>query len=499
MADGGSSEASVGIVARKFAANDPRICFTRLDINKGIVGNSNAALSLATGDYIAFLDHDDLLPPFSFFEVAKAINEHPEVEFIYSDEDHISEKIKYRFEPHFKPEFCPDTLRSYNYICHLIVVKKSLFDELGGFREGFDGSQDYDLILRITEKAKTIIHIPKVLYHWRVHPSSLSYDIDGKLIAVEAAKKALNDHLHRLGVSGVVEPGLFLTSYKISYTIVGHPLVSIIIPTLNHFDMLKTCIDSILAKTTYKNYEVFLVDTGSTNQNVFDYYKELTINHSFIHLLKDNRPFNYSAVNNLAVTKTKGDILLFLNNDVEVINDDWIERMLEQAQREAIGAVGAKLYYPDGRIQHGGIIGGLYGVAGHAHRYFPQKAHGYVGRLQIIQNLSAVTGACLMMRRKVFEEVGGFDDRFALEFNDVDLCLKIIQRNYRIIWTPYAELYHHESKTRGYEDTQEKYERFVKEINLFKTRWKEFLEKGDPCYSPNLTLKREDFSINTSS
>ena len=491
----GSGGLKVSIIVGEYVVKDSRIKFTPLDSDQGITNILNAVLKQATGDYVAFLDHDARLPPFSVLEIAKVINDQPDVDFIYSDEGRVDVDSGQLIGYYFKPGFCPDTLLSYNYIGHLSVVKKSLLDQLDGFWGGFDSSSDYALVLRITEKAKKIIHIPMVLYYGREHRNALDYSNDGQIIAIETDKQALKDHLNRLGISGEVASGLIPMTYKISYTIVGYPIVSIIIPTINHLRIVKKCVDSILTKTTYKNIELLLVDTGSTEANVFRYYEELINKYSFIQLLYDKRPFNYSAVNNLAVTKSKGGILLFLNNDVEIINGDWIERMLEHAQRETVGAVGAKLYYFDGRIQHGGIIVGICGVAGHAHKNFPRQATGYMGRLKIIQNISAVTGACMMMRRNVFDAVGGFDDRYMLAFNDVDLCLRIIEKNYRVVWTPYAELYHYESKTRGYEDTPEKQERFAREIVLFKSRWKAFLEQGDPCYNPNLTQEREDFSI----
>ncbi len=495
IADGASTKKHVKEILDNYVKKDSRIKVKYLPENKGIAGNSNEALSLATGDYVALLDHDDLLAPFALFEVAKAINENPDEDFIYSDEDKISEDGTKRLDPHFKPDFAPDTLRSYNYIRHLSVIKKSLLDEVGWFKEGFDGSQDYDLILRATEKAKKITHIPKILYHQRIHENSTGKNLNSKLYANESAKKALKDHLDRIRLKGHVRDGLFLGFYKIDYAIDYDYKVSIIIPNKDHKEDLERCINSILAKSTYKNYEIIIVENNSTEEETFKYYENLKNNHGNIFVLEWKNAFNYSAVNNFAAKHAKGEILLFLNNDTEVISKNWLEEMIQYAQRKDVGAVGAKLYYPDDTVQHGGVILGIGGMVGHAHRFFPKNSPGHFGRLAIVQNLSAVTGACLMMRKEVFNEIDGFDESYPLAVSDVDICLKAIDKGYLVVWTPYAELYHHELKTRGYDDTPEKQLRSQKEIELFKSKWGKYLEKGDPYYNPNLTLDREDFSI----
>ncbi|AWB09765.1 Glycosyltransferase, GT2 family [Thermodesulfobium acidiphilum] len=494
IADGASKEAYVKDVLEEYIKKDDRIKVKYLSENKGIVGNSNEALSISTGDYVALLDHDDTLAPFALFEVVKAINENENADFIYSDEDKISEDGTKRFNPHFKPDWSPDTLRSYNYIAHLSVIKKELLNEVGWFREGYDGSQDYDLILRCTEKAKKIVHIPKILYHWRISQNSTAQNPNSKLYAFESAKKLLKDHLDRIRLKGKVRDGLFLGSYKIDYDITRNYKISIIIPNKDHKEDLERCINSILSKSTYKNYEIIIVENSSTQEKTFKYYEYLQNKYNNIFILEWKDAFNYSAVNNFAAKYAKGDILLFLNNDTEVINKNWLEEMIQYVQRKDVGAVGAKLYYPDDTIQHAGVIIGMLGIAGHSHRYFPKNSFGYFGKLGIVQNLSAVTGACLMMRKDVFNEVGGFDEEYPLVFNDVDICLKVRGKGYLVVWTPYAELYHHESKTRGFEDTPEKQERFKKEIELFKKKWGYILENCDPYYNPNLTLEREDFS-----
>lgn len=494
IADGGSKEVHIRDVLKEYAQKDSRIKVKFLDENKGIAGNSNEALSMAEGEFVALLDHEDVLPPYALFEIVKTINKNEDADFIYSDEDMITSDGGTRIDPHFKPDWSPDMLRSFNYITHLSVFRKDLLEKVGYFREGYEGSQDYDLILRATERARRIIHIPKVLYHWRLSNTSVAGNAYVKLYAYESAKKALCDHLARTGLKGKVENGPFQGYYRIIYKLEDNPMVSIIIPNRDHLNELKRCITSILNKSTYNNYEIIIVENGSKDENTFEYYKELS-RYKIVRIITWAEPFYYSTVNNFAVRQARGKILLFLNNDTEVINSDWLESMLEHSLRKDVGAVGAKLYYPDGKIQHGGVILGIGGVAGHSHKYFFKDSFGYKGRLKIIHNLSAVTGACLMTRKEVFEEVGGFEEEFAMAFNDVDLCLKMRQKGYYIVWTPYAELYHHESKTRGYDDTHEKKERFRREVWLFQRKWKDVLAKGDPYYNPNLTLDREDFSI----
>jgi len=497
IVDGGSTEKYIKEILDNYSKMDKRIKVKYLSENKGIVGNSNEALNLATGDYITFLDHDDLLPPFALFEVVKAINENPDVDVIYSDEDKIGLDGK-RFDPYFKPDWNPDLLKSANYITHLFVIKKELLDNIGWFREGFDGSQDYDLILRATEKAKEIVHLPKILYHWRVWGNSSSFSPETKMYAYNAGKKALEEHLKRLSLNGKVEilkP--FYGWYKITYEIKETPLISIIIPNKDNINLLQNCLESIYKKSTYKNFEILIVENNSVEEKTFRFYEEIEKRFKNLKIIYYDKTFNWSAINNYAVNYSRGEVLLFLNNDTEATNGDFLERMVEHLQREEVGIVGAKLYFPDNTIQHAGVIVGLGGVAGHSHKHFPRNHPGYFGRLISIQNLSAVTGACMMVKRRVFEEVGGFSEEFPVTFNDIDFCLKVREKGYLIVWTPYAELYHYESKTRGYDDTPEKQERFKREIERFQKKWKSFLEKCDPYYNPNLSLDGEgrDFSI----
>lgn len=471
---------------------DPRIKVRFLESNAGIVGNSNAALELVSGEYIALLDHDDTLAPFALHAVATALNENPTADFLYSDEDKLNFDGD-RVEPNFKPDWSPETLQSRNYICHLSVFHRDLMQELGGFRPGFDGAQDHDLILRATERARRIIHIPQVLYHWRMHRQSTAADASSKGYAHAAGKRAVQEHLDRLGIDATVHDGAVPGMYHVVHHLRTQPLVTVIVPNKDAVEMLARCVDS-LAKSSYANYELLIVENGSTRPETFAYYRQLE-KQPHIKILEWTRPFNYAAVNNFAAVQARGELLLFLNNDIEAVNPDWLERMVKIGVQPGVGAVGAKLYFADDTIQHAGIVIGMGGIAGHSHGSFPREAAGYMQRLRFTQNVSAVTGACLLCPTKVFREIGGFDEGFVLAFNDVDLCLQILSRGYRIVWTPFAELYHFESKTRGYEDTPEKLRRFQREVDLFQMKWSQFLKKGDPHYNPHYRLDRPDFAL----
>lgn len=495
LADGSDGEhAYVGDICGKLAEKDPRVCYRKLEKNGGISENTNACLEMATGGYIGLFDHDDLLHPFALSEYMDVI-EAQGADMIYSDENTFHETPKDAYWPHFKPDFAPDTLRSYNYICHFTVFSRELLEKAGGgFRKAFDGSQDYDLILRLTEQAKHIVHVPKVLYYWRSHAESTASGIDAKPYVTAAARAALTEHLERTGLKGTVTDALIPSTYRIRYEIEGEPLVSIIIPNMDHAEDLRKCLTSIREKTTWRRWEVIVVENNSVEAETFDYYRELRKDDRFrvIHW-KDK--FNYSAINNFGAAQAAGDYLLLLNNDIEVITPEWLEEMLMFAQRKDVGAVGAMLYYPDDTVQHAGVILGIGGVAGHAHKFFPRGDYGYASRMAIAQNLSAVTAACVMIPRTVWEQVGGLDEGYAVAFNDVDLCMRIREKDLLIVWTPYAELYHYESKSRGEEDNAEKQRRFKGEIDRFMDRWSDALEAGDPYYNPNLTLLREDFSF----
>jgi len=499
MADGNSKPGTKKVLS-DWAEKDHRIRIKFLDENKGIAANSNEALSLAQGEFITFLDHDDCLSPFALFEVVEALQQYPGVDLIYSDEDQISMDAKKRYSPHFKPAFSPDLLRSINYITHLVVVRKTLGDKIGWLRNGYEGAQDYDFVLRAGEQANEVLHIPKVLYHWRHWQSSTTNTSIAsplaKRSANEAGKRALKEHLERCGLNGTVQDGPDPTTYQVKYCIEGNPMISIIILNRDHAEELNNCITSIRNKSTYDNYEIIVVENGSLEEQTFRLYDELKQNRS-IRIIEYKEPFNFSCANNFAVGNTIGDVILFLNNDIEVISHDWLERMLEHVLRREVGIVGSKLYYPDGKIQHAGVIIGIGGFAGHSHKRSLGKAPGYINRLRLIQNYSAVTGACLMMRKAVFYEIGGFDEKYDLALSDIDLCLKALSANYLIVWTPYAELIHRESVTRGYEDDENKQRRFKGEVDRFKRRWSTVLERGDEYYNPNLTLSAEDFSIDS--
>jgi len=488
LADGGDN---IEVKNYLDSLTDPRIVVKHLAGNGGIVGNTSAALHLTSGDYTAFADHDDTLAPFALNEIVAAINRQPEADFLYSDEDKLDFESR-RVEPMFKPDWSPETLRARNYICHLVCVKSALAKEIG-FRSGFDGAQDHDFVLRCTERAKCIVHIPAVLYHWRMHAQSTAAFKSSKNYAFDAGKRAALDHLTRCGIDGSVHDGPILGTYQVVYHLRTQPLVSVIVPNKDHPEMLTRCVES-LANSSYANYELIIVENGSERSETFAYYRELEAQ-PHIRILKWSKPFNYAAVNNYAARQARGELLLFLNNDIDAINPDWLEAMVKQGIQPGVGAVGAKLYYADDTVQHAGIVVGMGGVAGHAHLNYPRAAAGYTQRLLLTQNVAAVTGACLLCPRPVFEQLGGFDEGFVLAFNDVDLCLQILAAGHRIVWTPEAELYHLESKTRGYEDTLEKQMRFRRESDLFHLKWGGFLAAGDPYYNPHYRLDRSDFAL----
>jgi GT2 family glycosyltransferase len=488
LVDGGSTSRHVKRTLTGFSRCDERIRYVRLWRNQGIVGNSNAALKRATGEYVAFLDHDDTLAPFALYEVVKALSASRDADFLYSDEDKIPAAGRARYGPYFKPSWSPDLFLSVMYTCHLGVYRRSLVDRLGGLRAGFDGSQDYDLTLRVTEATDKIVHIPKVLYHWRSVEGSVASSVHEKRYAYEAAKKALGDALERRQIAGRVEDGRELGCYRVRRAIRGTPLVSIVIPIKNRADLLQRCILSIRDKTGYEHYELIVVDNQSDDPSTIEYLEQLK-REPHVRVLPYDHPFNFAAINNLAAELANGEMLLFLNNDTEVKVPEWLEAMVEQAQRPEVGAVGAKLLYPDNTVQHAGVVLGLRrGVAEHAYKGLPDDDPRYFQNLHVIRNYSAVTGACLMTRKQLFQEVGGFDaEHLPVAFNDVDLCLRLRERGYWIVYTPYAVLYHHESATRGRElDPSEE--------DYMKTRWKAAIE-DDPFYNPHLTRDLHDFSL----
>ncbi len=475
---------------------DKRIKYKFLGENKGIAGNTNECIKMATGDFIALFDHDDLLPVFSLYEIVKCINEHPEVEFIYTDEDKITTLDKPRFNPHFKPDFSLDFLRANNYICHFSVFKKELMDKLGGERGKYDGAQDFDIILRVSELTKNIIHIPKVLYHWRVHPNSTAQaEIQSKPYAFEAGIPAIEDHLKRMGLKGTVEHGASLGTYRIRYEFEGNPKVSIVIPNKDEKETLKKCIESILNKTTYENYEIIVVENNSETEEIFDYYKEIEQNPKIKIVKYEEKGFNYSKIINLGVKNSEGEFIVQLNNDTEIETEDWLEDMLGFCSREDVGAVGVKLFYPDNTIQHAGIVFGVDRVATHLFRGLPRHLHGYFARESSIQDFSAVTGACMMAKKSTYEEVGYMDENLPVAFNDLDFCLKIRETGKLIVYDPFVTVIHYESKTRGYENTPEKVARFEAEIEKFQNKWKKIYEEGDPYYNINFSKNSCQYEI----
>ena len=475
---------------------DERIKYTFLGENKGIAGNTNECIKLATGDFIALFDHDDLLPVFSLYEVVKCINENPDVEFIYTDEDKITTLDKPRFNPHFKPDFSLDFLRANNYICHFSVFKKELMDKLGGERGKYDGAQDYDIILRVSELTRNIVHIPKVLYHWRVHPNSTAQaEVESKPYAFEAGIPALQDHLKRVGLKGKVEHGASLGTYRIRYEFKGEPKVSIIIPNKDGKETLKTCVESVLNKTTYKNYEIVIVENNSETEEIKEYYKELEKNEKIKVITYPEKGFNYSKIINFGVKNSDGEFIVQLNNDTELETEDWLEDMLGFCSREDVGAVGVKLFYPDNTIQHAGIVIGVDTIAAHLFRGLPRHVPGYFARESSIQDFSAVTAACMMAKRSVYEEVGYMDESMPVSFNDLDFCLKIRETGKLIVYDPFVTLIHYESKTRGFPDTPEKVAKFQEEIDKFQKKWKKIYDEGDPYYNVNFSRKSWNYDV----
>ena len=482
-------------ILKRYAKTDKKIKVRLLSRNKGISGNSNEAFKLADGEFMGLLDHDDLLAPFALFEVVKALNNDKTLDFIYSDRDMISPE-GFRYNHFFKPDWSPDYLLSQNYLCHLNIIRKKLVDKIKGFRKKYDGAQDYDLFLRVTELTDKIMHIPKILYHWRASKNSAAVSLDNKPYAETATIKVLQEAVRRRGWNGKAVQGLTRGLYRIKFQVKGNPKVSIIIPTQDKGETLKACIDSILKLTTYKNYEIIIVDNNSSEEATFAYYKELK-KISNLKLLKFNKAFNFSEINNYAASKTRSDYLLFLNNDVKVISGDWLEIMLGFAQRQRTGAVGARLSYFNNTIQTAGLAIAEKGKILRLHNRYPKDDNGYGSRILSTQNISAISGACMMVRRDVFNEVGGFAGEYAVNHGDIDFCLKLRQKGYLIVYEPHAELYHHESLTRGLDgEDNEKMKRQIRETKSLLKKWGHVFGRTDPYYNPNLSQNKEDFSIN---
>ena len=481
-------------VLAEYSAGDSRVRFCNLKENLGIAENTNRAFAMAKGEFVGLLDHDDLLAPNALYEIVNALQDHPQADALYTDEDKVTTELDEHFQPHLKSDFNLDLLRSNNYICHFFVVRKSIVEKTGGFRKEFDGAQDYDFIFRCTENAGEVLHVPEILYHWRTHKASTADNPASKMYAFEAGKRAIEAHLERTGTKGEVSHTQDLGFYRVKYPVQGEPLVSVIIPNKDEKETLQTCLESLKKNTSYQNFEIIIIENNSTTEEIFKYYKELSRDQQ-IHLLRWGKEFNYSAINNFGVAHARGEYLLFLNNDVKSIEPDWMEEMLGVCQRPEVGGVGAKLIYPDNTIQHAGCVIGMGGIAGHMFVDMPADRTGYLHKASLLQDMSAVTAACLMMKKEVFEQAGGFTEELAVAFNDVDLCLKVRKNNHLVVYDPYAKLYHMESKTRGAEDSKEKVRRFQTEIEYMRCHWMDILKNGDPYYNKNLSLTKWNYSL----
>ena len=500
LADGSDdAHAFVGRICQEYRQKDSRIKYQKLAKNEGISGNTNECYKMATGNYIALFDHDDLLHPCVLFAYMQAICE-KDADYIYCDEATFKgNSINHMITLHFKPDFAPDNLLANNYICHFSVFSRELLESGELFRSQFDGSQDHDMILRLTAKAKHIVHVPRILYYWRSHKGSVASSIDAKTYAIDAAKGAVADHLTKLGYRNfeIESTRAFATIFRIKYELTSRPLVSIIIPNKDHVDDLSRCVESIINLSTYDNYEIVIVENNSETAEIRTYYEEIS-RHPRVQVVEYKGDFNYSKINNFGVQYAKGEYLLLLNNDTEVITPDWMEELLMYAMRKDVGVVGAKLYYPDKTIQHAGIVIGLgaHRTAGHTHYRIPEANVGYMGRLCYAQDVTAVTGACMMVSKALYEELGGLDESFTVALNDVDFCLRVREKGLLNIFTPFAELYHYESKSRGSDKKDERALRYQQESDRFRVKWADALAKGDPYYNPNFSLDHSDFTVN---
>ena len=497
IADGSTNDFVEKYVYEHYFSYGDKIKFQKLDQNYGISGNTNKAFEMATGDYITVYDHDDTLELDCFYEIVKALQEY-RYDVLYTDEDKFDDSTKMYNDPNLKPDFSEDLLRSHNYITHLFIVNKKIVDEVGYYNSDFDGSQDYDYIFRCVEKANAVYHIPRVLYHWRMHPESTAQNPESKLYCYDAGKRAIEAHYKRVGVEASVElmPKPLYGFYHTTYSTKDNPLVSILIPNYNHKHILKTCIDSLYNVNTYKNFEVVIVENNSTEKEIFEYYEELKKLHDNIQVVTYKGEFNYSKINNFGMKYTNGDYVLLLNNDTEMISPTALSEMVGCILRPEVGAVGAKLLYEDDTVQHAGVVIGFSGYAGHVNHGINKDDYGYMLRARVNCNYSAVTAACMMVKKSVFNQVGGFDEQFVVACNDVDLCLKICKEKYLIVYNAFALWHHYESKSRGYDDaSQEKMWRFNKEVEKFQTKWKDVLVHGDPYYNKNWNIKLGAFRL----
>ena len=497
LSDGSGANSPIAGLLEALVASDERIKVVSHEESLQISENTNAAIEIATGDYIAFADHDDELTPNALFECVKALNKNRDIKVLYSDEDKMSMDGHKFFQPHFKPDYNPDLLCTVNYICHLFVVDRKVIEQVGTLRKEFDGAQDYDFIFRCIEAVspEEICHVPKILYHWRCHEESTAENPESKTYAFESGKRAIEEHYRRTGIDAEVYQGEFLGLYRTRFHRDHDPLISIIIPNKDHIDDLKRCMDSIDQKSTYKNYEYIIVENNSTDDATFQYYKKLEAENPKAHVVYWDKEFNYSAINNYGAVFAKGEYLLLLNNDTEIINEDCLEELLGYCMRSDVGAVGARMYYEDDTIQHAGVVIGFGGIAGHCFVLQPRGTTGYCHRIICAQDYSAVTAACMMVKKEIFDAVGGLSEDLQVAFNDIDFCIKVRDYGKLVVYNPYAELYHYESKSRGLEDTPEKIARFNKEIATLEQHWPDIFRKPDPYYNPNLTLDSQDFSL----
>lgn len=495
LSDGSGADSPLQDYLKKLQSQDSRIKNIYSGEQLRISQNTNAALQQAAGDFIVFADHDDLLAEDALYECAKAVNEHPAAELIYSDEDKVSMNGKRYFQPHFKSDYNPDLLCSMNYFCHLVAVKRTLAEKAGYLNPEFDGAQDYDFVLRCVEQTEQIYHIPKVLYHWRAHADSTAENPESKRYAFEAGKRAVQAHYDRMGIPAEVTEGEYPGLYRTIYQWKEQPLVSVLIPNKDHIKDLGQCIQSIEDKSTYRNLEYVIIENNSEEPETFAYYKKLEAENKKVRVVYFEGEFNYSAINNFGAKAARGEYLLLLNNDTEIINPDCIWQMLGYCMREDVGIVGARLYYPDQTVQHAGVIIGYGGIAGHAFIGFGRAENGYFSRIICAQDYSAVTAACMMTKKAIFEQVGGLTEELKVAFNDIDYCMKVREAGKLVVYNPYAELYHYESKSRGLEDSPEKKERYYREMEYFVKKWRKIMQEGDPYYNPNLTLSKADFSL----
>ena len=494
IADGSEGDSVVEAILEDYTKKDSRIKYRLLEKNLGIADNTNAALELATGDYIGLFDHDDILAENALYEIVNALQE-DDYDILYTDEDKISGDGKEHNDPNFKPDFSMDLFRSHNYITHFFVVKHSIMNKIEGFRSEYDGSQDYDLMFRCIENSEKIKHIPMILYHWRIHQNSVAGDPASKMYAYDAGKRAIEAHLKRMNIAASVEHQGLWGMYHVKYETPGNPLISIVIPNKDHTKDLDVCIRSIQEKSSYRNFELIVVENNSTEKETFSYYEKIQEEFENVKVVTWEGSFNYSAINNFGVKYTNGEYLLFLNNDTEMISEHALEEMLGCCMREEVGAVGAKLLYEDDTVQHAGVVVGFGGYAGHVNTGIGRDDYGYMVRAMINCNYSAVTAACMLTKKELFLQVGGFDEQFVVACNDVDYCLQLRALDKLIVYNAFAEWYHYESKSRGYEDTPEKLARFENEVKKFQKKWPEILEKGDPFYNPNFPVTQAPFTL----